>query len=71
MAYSTSSMADVATLGPVPTHPAPVEPKADLYSFLTVLSAAQHLMAHPELLDQGKEPMHVAVDYIYNLDVGF
>ena len=39
-------------------------------SFPKVLSVAQHLMAHPELLDQGKEPMRVAIDYVYNLDVG-
>ena len=70
MAYSTSSTAAVATLGPVPAHPAPMEPEDDLYSFPKVLSVAQHLMAHPELLDQGEEPMRVAVDYVYNLDVG-
>ena len=69
MAYSTSSTAAVATLGPVPAHSAPVEPEDDLYIFLKTLSVAQHLMAHPELLDQGKEPMHIAIDYIYNLDV--
>ena len=59
----------MATLGPVPAHPAPMEPEDDLYSFPKVLSVAQHLMAHPELLDQGKEPMCVAIDYIFNLDV--
>ena len=69
MAYSTLSTAAVATLGPVPTDSAPVEPEDDLYSFPKVLSVAHHLMTHLELLDQGKEPMNVAVDYIYSLDV--
>ena len=63
-------MAAVATLGPVPAQLAPVEPEDDLYSFPKVLSGAQHLMAHPKLLDQGEEPIHIAVDYVYNLDVG-
>ena len=62
-------MTAVATLGPVPTHPAPVEPEDDLCTFPKVLSIAQHLMAHPKLLNQGKEPMCVAVDDVYNLDV--
>ena len=70
MAYSTSSTAAVVTLGPVPAHPAPMEPEDDLYSFPKVLSVAQHLMTHSKLLDQGKELMLVAIDYVHNLDVG-
>ena len=45
-------------------------PGEELYTFPFVMQVANHLKSHPEWLGSDEDPYDVAVEYVYNVDMG-